>query len=60
MPNPSHRLELAPRGMRSKLVLGMVLMSVVPIVMLVCMAAWFAFPSVRDFYQLDRWFPLIA
>jgi len=35
-------------------------MSAVPLVMLLLIAAWFAFPDVRAFYQLERWFPLIA
>lgn len=55
-----HRLAVAPTGMRSKLLWAFVLMSVVPLAMLLLMAAWFAFPSVRDFYHLERWFPLIT
>jgi len=53
-------LALMPTGIRSKLLWAFVLMSVIPVVMLVLVAAWFAFPAVREFYQLDRWFPLIA
>ena len=49
-----------PTGIRSKLVWASLLMSVVPIMMLLLVAAWFAFPHVRDFYELERWFPLIG
>jgi nitrogen fixation/metabolism regulation signal transduction histidine kinase len=52
--------RIFPRGIRTKLLWAFVLMSVVPLVMLFCVAAWFAFPSVREFYQLERWFPMIA
>ncbi|GEM_PF-1044030 len=52
--------QVLPRGIRTHLLWAFVLMSVVPLVMLFCVAAWFAFPSVREFYQLARWFPLIA
>jgi len=54
------RMTLAPTGIRSKLVWAFLLMSVVPVAMLLCVAAWFAFPTVREFYHLDQWFPLIA
>jgi len=57
---PLRRLALAPTGIRSKLMWAFLLMSAVPLVMLLLIAAWFAFPDVRAFYQLDRWFPLIA
>lgn len=52
--------RLVPQGLRSKLLWAFLLMSGVPLVMLLAVAAWFAFPSVRDFYQLERWFPMIA
>lgn len=53
-------LRLAPQGMRVKLTLSFILMSVIPIVMLILMAGWFGLPSVREFYQLERWFPIIG
>lgn len=53
-------ITLLPSGIRLKLLLACVLMSVVPVVMLIAVAAWFAFPHVREFYHLERWFPLIA
>ncbi len=49
-----------PRGLRAQLVWSYLLMSAVPLMMLLLVAAWFAFPTVRAFYQLERWFPLIA
>ncbi len=52
-------LRLAPRGMRVKLTLSFTLMSVIPIIMLILMAGWFGLPSVREFYQLERWFPIL-
>ncbi len=64
MPKPpsprARRFALAPTGIRSQLVWVFLLMSAVPLVMLFLVAAWFAFPMVREFYQLDRWFPLIS
>ncbi len=54
------RAALIPTGIRLKLLLAFVLMSAIPLIMLILLAAWFALPSVRDFYQLERWFPLIA
>lgn len=53
-------LALAPTGIRTKVLWAFVLMSVVPLTMLLLVAAWFAFPAVRDFYQLERWFPVIV
>ncbi len=54
------RLALAPSGIRSKLVWSFILMSAVPLIMLLLVAGWFAFPYVREFYQLERWFPMIT
>ena len=51
---------MMPTGLRAKLAWAYIVMSVVPLVVLLLVAAWFAFPRVRDFYHLDRWFPLIA
>ncbi|MBI4323610.1 MAG: diguanylate cyclase [Candidatus Omnitrophica bacterium] len=59
-PNWAARAALLPTGIRLKLLLAFVLMSAIPLTMLLLLAAWFALPSVRDFYQLERWFPLIA
>ncbi|MBI4354571.1 MAG: diguanylate cyclase [Candidatus Omnitrophica bacterium] len=42
-----------------KLTLSFTLMSVIPIIMLILMAGWFGLPTVREFYQLDRWFPIL-
>lgn len=52
-------LGLTPGGVRSKLLWGFMLMSAVPLVMLILVASWFAFPVVREFYHLERWFPMI-
>ncbi len=54
------RLALVPKGVRSKLVVSFLLMSVIPLCVLLLVAVWFAFPYVRDFYHLEQWFPLIA
>ena len=54
------QIGLVPRGIRSKLLLAFLLMSAVPLVMLIFVAGWFALPSVREFYHLEQWFPLIA
>jgi len=54
------RFNLVPQGLRAKVVWTFTLMSAIPLFMLICVAAWFALPRVRAFYQLDRWFPLIA
>ena len=54
------RAALIPTGIRLKLLLAFVLMSAIPLTMLMLLAAWFALPSARDFYHLERWFPLIA
>ncbi|MBI3323995.1 MAG: diguanylate cyclase [Candidatus Omnitrophica bacterium] len=53
-------LILAPRGIRSNVLCAFLLMSVVPLTMLLLTAAWFAFPTVREFYHLERWFPVIS
>ena len=58
-PNWAARVALIPTGIRLKLLFAFVLMSVIPLAMLILLAAWFALPSVRDFYHLERWFPLI-
>lgn len=58
-PKDVRRLILLPKGIRSKLLWAFLLMSVVPLVMLFLVAAWFALPYVREFYHLERWFPLI-
>jgi len=52
-------LRMAPQGLRVKLTLSFILMSVIPLIMLILMAGWFGLPSVREFYQLERWFPII-
>lgn len=54
------RIAVAPTGIRSRLLLAFMLMSAVPLVMLFLLAGWFAFPAVREFWHLDRWFPMIA
>ena len=54
------QIALAPTGIRSKLLLAFLLMSAVPLVMLCLVAGWFAFPPVREFYQLERWFPILT
>ena len=59
MSKPTRRAIFAPTGIRATLALGLVAMSAVPLVVLLLLAAWFAFPSVREFYQLERWFPII-
>ncbi len=55
-----HALVLMPRGVRLKLLWSFLLMSAVPLVMLLLVAGWFAFPTAREFYHLERWFPLIT
>lgn len=56
---PTPHRRLAPTGLRSKVIWAFLLMSAVPIVMLIMMSGWFAFPYVREFYHLDRYFPMI-
>lgn len=60
VPQRPSRVAVAPSGMRLKLLLAFLLMSAVPLSMLMLVAGWFAFPFVREFYHLDRWFPLIT
>lgn len=61
MAKPSARpfMTFAPTGIRATLALGLLAMSAVPLLILLLLAGWFAFPSVREFYQLERWFPMI-
>ncbi|MBI2885271.1 MAG: diguanylate cyclase [Candidatus Omnitrophica bacterium] len=54
------RLGVVPQGIRLDVLCAFLLMSVVPLVVLLLVAGWFAFPSVREFYHLEQWFPLIA
>ncbi len=54
------RLIVLPTGIRLDLLTAFLLMSAVPLVVLLLVAGWFAFPNVREFYHLERWFPLIA
>lgn len=51
---------VAPRGLRAKLVWAFVFMSGVPLTLLMLLAAWFACPTVRQYYHLDRWFPMLG
>ena len=52
-------LAVVPRGIRSKVLWAFLLMSVVPLLMLLLVSAWFVFPVVREFYHLEQWFPMI-
>ena len=62
MPDERNRLKwiLLPSGIRSSVIWAFLCMSTVPLVMLMLIAGWFAFPYVREFYHLERWFPMIA